>query len=206
MNRSVGAFFLVAALTLAAKSAAAQPAAILRGQVLEFRSEAPLTSVDIRLLDDRGRRVAGAITDGAGAFRFSVPRAGRYQLQSSSLGYASVTAPAIDLGLGDTIQVILHMAIDAVPLAPLEILARAKPVHAHSGLNAFADRARRQVGGRFLLRDQIDARSPRNVSDLLSTEGGVLVVGGGVFMNRLRCPPTIYLDGVKLPASRRALH
>jgi hypothetical protein len=87
----------VALLCLSGR-AAAQDNATIVGRVLEFTTDAPVAAVQVELLDSRQRRVGEAITDDAGAFRFTNVRAGSYQLRARSIGYREVTTPAVDSG------------------------------------------------------------------------------------------------------------
>ncbi|HUF67441.1 MAG TPA: carboxypeptidase-like regulatory domain-containing protein [Longimicrobiales bacterium] len=192
----------------AAQSAQAQVVTVLSGRTLDFVSEAPIATVEIELLDARQRRIASTISDSAGRFRFERHQSGSWQLRARSIGYQTVLTPPVDIAAGDTVDVVIRLGVDAVPLAPLEVVARAEPVHRHPGLAAFYRRVGRDLGGRFVLRAEIDERNQRLVTDLLTTTG-VHVIGNpsggdvGLYMKRLGCAPVVYLDGAPVGGGGR---
>jgi hypothetical protein len=187
----------------AAQSAQAQVVTVLSGRTLDFVSEAPIATVEVELLDERQRRIASTISDSAGRFRFERHQSGSWHLRARSIGYQTVLTPPVDIAAGDTVDVVVRLGVDAVPLAPLEVVARAETIHRYPGLAAFHRRVERDLGGRFILREEIDERSQRLVTDLLIT-AGVHVIGNasggevGLVMRRLNCIPMVYLDGAVL--------
>jgi len=194
--------FALMALLLAVP-AAAQERAVLLGRTLEFTTDAPVIEARVELRDARGRRVATTTSDSAGAFRFDRVVPGEYTLRVTAAGFRDVHTPAFAAQAGDPVDVVVRMGIDVVPLAPLEVTTRAQPLHRNVALSQFAERATRRVGGTFILREELEAREPRQVSDLLRTVGSFTVfdggagrsMGGTIFNNRAQCEPIVYLDG-----------
>jgi hypothetical protein len=189
------------ALLLCAAGAQAQNAGSIVGRVLEFASDSAVAEVRLELLDARDRSVATTTSDAAGAFQFRAVRAGAYRIRAGAIGYRQVTTPAVQVG-DETVHVIVRLGIDAVPLAPLEVVGRPAALHANLGVSEFMERAQRNMGGTFIMRDDIEARQPMHVSDMLQTVGSMTVVNrarGGVIHNaRTQCPPAVYVDGVEL--------
>jgi hypothetical protein len=192
---------------LATQSVEAQVVTVLSGRTLDFVSDAPIATVEVELLDGRQRRVASTITDSAGRFRFERHQSGSWYLRARSIGYQTVLTPPVDIAVRDTVDVVIRLGVDAVPLAPLEVVARAAPTHRHPGLAAFYRRVERDLGGRFVLREEIEERNQRLVTDLLTTTG-VHVLGNpsggdvGLYMKRLGCAPMVYLDGAPVTRGR----
>jgi hypothetical protein len=124
-------------------------------------------------------------------------------VKARRLGKVFGSSQGFELPSGDTVDVVIRLAVDAVPLAPLEVIARATPIHRNPGLAGFYRRVERSIGGRFVLRDEIETRNQRRVTDLLITTG-VSVIGvpeggyRGLFMKRSNCAPMVYLDGAPL--------
>jgi hypothetical protein len=190
---------------LAAQIGAAQGG--LRGQVLDEETGEGVAGVEVIFLDARERGRARAITDSLGLFRLSRVPAGRFSLRASRIGYADVTTPQWSLARADTLIVEIRIAQDAVLLAPLEIVARARPAPS-AVLDDFRWRMERGHGTYFG-RAEIVQRNPGYITDLLRTVPGVRVVSTGrgradmhVEMGRAlpgqgggACPVQVFLDG-----------
>lgn len=179
----------------------------LRGQVLDEETGEGVAGVEVTFLDARERARARVITDSLGLFRMSRVPAGPFALRTSRIGYADVTTPRWTLDRADTLIVEIRIAQDAVPLAPLEIVARARPAPS-AVLDDFRWRMERGHGTYFG-RAEIVQRNPGYITDLLRTVPGVRVVSTGrgrtdmhVEMGRAlpgqgggACPVQVFLDG-----------
>ena len=206
-GRALTAALAAVIVTTLATADAASQATLVTGTAIELESDLLLAGVEVELLDASGSRVTSAVTDSAGRFRLASRGSGSYNLRATSIGYRTVVTPVLELAAGDTLDVLLRLSVDAVPLAPLEVVARAAPRHLHPGLARFHERVERRLAGRFVLREEIETRAVRSASDLLITAGvtvrGDPYVGGpptgrGLFMRRTGCAPTVYIDGVKV--------
>jgi hypothetical protein len=135
-------------------------------------------------------------SDSSGFFSFARVRPGTYRLRAQSLGYRVVVTPEITVG-SDTVEVIVHLAVGAVPLAPLEVVTRAPPPRAHTNIElaGFYERSQRKMGGTFIMRDEIDMRNPTRVTDLLKTIGSLTVTGKVLVNTRCNNGPPVFLDG-----------
>jgi hypothetical protein len=107
--------------------------------------------------------------------------------------------PPSTLAAGDPLSLIVRIAVDAVPLAPLEVVARPRLLHPNIAISDFLERARRGMGGAFLMRAEIEQRLPRQVTDLIRTASSMIVIdharGGVVLNNRTQCAPSVWIDG-----------
>jgi hypothetical protein len=206
MNRI---FRTVVPLLLAAIVAPAANAQVVTGRVLDAGSDAPLAEVQVRLETVEGRGVSSAVTDTAGAFAVQAPRFGQFVLVAGMAGMATVSTEPSAVEAGTT-EVVLRMAVEAVPLEPLTVEARGRP--ADLGLlTGYYDRMQwnERVGvGRFITRDVIDARNPVDMSDMLREIPRVSVSrarGTGAFVTmrgaRGDCTPALFVDGAR--ANRR---
>jgi hypothetical protein len=99
---------------------------------------------------------------------------------------------------GEPVDVIVRLDVDAVPLAPLEIVGRAAPLHTNVQLSAFLKRAQQNCGGTFIMPEEIDTRNPTHVSQLIATIPSFLVASGRLVNERSNCAPMVYLDGRRL--------
>jgi hypothetical protein len=175
---------------------AAQTTAI-GGRVVDFATEAGIGSARVELLDAGGRRVAAATADSAGGFIFRGVRPGLYRLAAESLGYQRAVTPEFAAADEGPVGVIVRLAVGAVPLAPLEVTTRPIRLHPNPGLADLYRRAERGMGGTFVMREELEQRSPANVIDLLYEIPGFtfLVTNQVLVSNRAQCGPAVYLDG-----------
>ena len=170
---------------------------VLTGRAMDLDSEEPVISASVELLHS-GEAEVSVATDSQGRFRFENVPEGTYEIRGEALGYESVETPSFEFVEGDTTEVVLWMDVDAVPLAPLEIRAEASSAHQSSALQGFYDRKGRDMGGRFLTRDDVEQSTPARTSDLLQRMGGFQVTGSNIVNRRLGCVPSIYLDGMRI--------
>jgi hypothetical protein len=177
---------------------------LLTGRTLEFVTDQAVAGARIELLESRGRRIAVATSDSTGVFRFEKVAPGEYSLRASAYGFRDVTTPAFNAAAGEPVDVVVRLGIDVVPLAPLEVVTRPAALHRNVALSGFMERATRTMGGAFVMREELEERSPRQVSDMLRTVGSFTVLdpaggrsmGGTIFNNRAQCEPLVYLDGI----------
>ena len=194
-------FFSSAAL-LAPGSIRAQE---LIGRVVDARSNAAVSAATIRLL--AGDSVI-ALTEASdsGTFSIHADSAGTYGLRVERIGYATARLGPVHLEVGARTDVLLRIAVDAVPLDALTVVSESvMPWLSRVG---FYDR-RRLGAGRFIERADIVKRDPRRTSDLLRSmpglkltathDGGVDVMmraAGTTSITNRNCRPQIYLDGI----------
>lgn len=188
--------------------------ATIRGQVVDARTEVGISGALVEFLDTRDRIRRRTTADEEGRFVLMRLDPGPFTLRASHPSFVRTQTPRWWVESGDVLTVTIHMHPEVVPLAPLEVTARARtrsPV-----LSGFYDRLQRRTTGSFITRDEIEDRNPARVTDLLETLPGVTLdhaQGGSartVVMARSlpgfgrppgargdhSCPVQIYVDGM----------
>jgi hypothetical protein len=191
---------LAAVLLFGAPAADAQVR--LQGRVIEDSSEQPIAGATVVLYQNgNGRRIGRQVTDATGHFGFVISEHGRVQMQVEHIGYRRTTTPALDLGTYTFYRVEVRMDVEAVLLAPLEVMSRSRSDVAPT-LAGFEQRRASGLGW-FVTRREIEQRNPSRVSDLLATAPGVAIQRRIVFMARAGspCPAQIYVDGFHINRS-----
>jgi hypothetical protein len=198
---------------IVASAAGAQmsPVIDLEVTVLDARTDEPVVGATVifRTLwgDDLGRRQSDAL----GKVTFQVRRhLGGIRIRAGRQGYRMLDTPRLDLSGHDYFGLVVRMDVEAIPLAPLEVVARGRRYFVDRShiLEGFDHRVRLGFGTYFT-RDQIEEIGPLRVSDLLRRVPGVTIVPGGtrtepvLSMNRAQfgsgggsCPVQIFMDGM----------
>lgn len=181
----------------------------IRGRALDDLNEAGLREAKLEFLDDLRRVRRTTLTDSAGYFLLADLPPGPFRLRVTQMGYLRTTTPTWWVEAGEVLDVVVRMRPDAVPLAPLEVIALSRmslPV-----LSGFYRRSESAVSGTFLDREDIEAKKASRVTDLLADLPGVrlerasgyagqaqaITLGRAMFSSRGgRCPVQVYVDGV----------
>jgi hypothetical protein len=185
------------ALAFAAPAVAQSGASTLTGRVVDAVSGAAVVGASVHLIDSTERRVATSTTDTAGVFRFLRVGTGKFTAGVTAPGYAATTTPSFVVDDDRPIDLLVRLGVDAVPLDPLTVTVRQPPPFINPALTGFSLRARRGIGGHFFTQDELEARRPRQLSDLLRTTGNFMVDNGRRMIrnNRTGCEPAVFLDG-----------
>lgn len=173
---------------------------LLRGRVLDAAASSGIATVRIELLS--GSRSHGTvISDSLGRFALAAPRAGKYELRAARIGYTETLIPRLDLLGSETVEIEITMAVDAVPLAPLRVVARGRTPSSRLRTVGFYDREEHGVGT-FLTRYEIEKKGGTLLSDVLRSVNGVRLMRADrtgrtwdVRLRNPRCPPSVYIDG-----------
>jgi hypothetical protein len=188
-------------VTLAALLCAAVPAAAqsVHGRVLERGTDRPVAAVRVELRN--GSSVRGhALTDTTGTFEMDVPGAGQYRFAADRVGYASMLSDAVQIDYMDSVDVVFHIATEAVALQPVEV--KATPRQPPAWLAGFYDRLRGNHNGRFITRDRIEASHAVRTTDILRRVAGLSFrptrAGSYAIRGRGGCEPLVYIDGVQV--------
>ncbi len=183
----------------------------IMGQVVDERSETGIPGAEVEFLDEsRGVR-ARTVTDDEGYFALHRLPPGSFRLRVRQLGYMETTTPAWWVQTGEVLSVIVRLQPDAILLAPLEVTGLSRPLHVPA-LEGFYRRLESSVGGIYFTREEIEARNPARITDLLVDVPGVRLQqapspGPGQLMvvsfaRTLRgrgggdCPVQVFVDGV----------
>lgn len=200
--RLIGLLAVFAALSLAAPLAG-QQRVLVEGRVLDHENRRPLSFADITVRQPDGRFVQQLQADSAGRFEFVVSRLSAIQLRVERLGYRANTTPVLRFDDKKYFKVEVTLDAEAILLAPLEVV-----VWSEVDRSPFLDNFRRrlQTGlGIYITREEIEARNPSFVSDMLRTVPGVSFGTGGrgdrasIQMARsagMRCYTQIFVDGM----------
>ncbi len=191
------ATLFLGAILVAASAAAAQVHVV--GRVVENETSDPIVGVDITVRGPAGGYLGHRVTDENGAFQYEASRISGIKLRAQRLGYRPNTTPVLFFDNHDFYEVEIRLDRDAVLLAPLEVIARSA-VESSPVLADFRHRLEHGMG-RYLTRDEIEARNPSFVSDMLLEIPGVRLQAGGTGTRRIvrmraNCPAQIFVDGV----------
>lgn len=194
--------FLVLALVLPAPSAGQ---VWIVGRIIDDVTEAPLGQAEITLLARDGAVLARTLSSADGSFEFEVERASAVRIMASRLSYTTNTTPLLHFDHRKFFQVEVRLDPDAILLAPLEVIAWSE-VDRSPLLENF--RLRLRTGnGVYITREQVEARNPLHVTDLLREVPGLMVTGSGqgsrptVRVSRSlsgNCATQIFVDGFLL--------
>jgi hypothetical protein len=198
--------FLVALFSFALSGAATPAAAqVVKGRVLLAGGDRPVAGAAVTLHAADGRRVAGATTDSAGAFRLTAPRLGSFTLRAEQLGMATVETTPLALTLAQEVEVEIRMDRTVVPLQPLTVKARSSMDLGY--LAGYFERVQRHelVGAGFVFtRDQIEERQAVDVADILRDLPSVSIIQSAGRLpavlfrtGRGECSPKVYVNGVR---------
>jgi len=187
-------------LGLAGVSGAAQEVPVARtgrivGTVVEAQSRTPIAGAEV-VLSEAGRKT---FADRDGRFAFMLLDAGTVRLKISSLGYAD-SEGSVEVEAGRVVEVEVILDVEPLSLDPITVTAtRGDERLVLPGLKDIE--ARRSSGwGQFILEEDIQGRAPARVTDLLQGSTGVEVLANGqaILMRRTQCPPTVYIDDVRV--------
>jgi iron complex outermembrane receptor protein len=168
MRSVAGRILAVLALLLLAAIPARGQTGTLSGRVMDADSGETIANAVIRVLGAGGREVAGDLTDSDGRFELQVP-AGSYQVEFTSLGYASRRLDAtVVAGAAETMSVAL--VVEAVQLNPIVVSASRRE---QKRLDAPA-------AVEVVEKEEIRERSAPTVIDHVKGEAGVDVAQTGL--------------------------
>jgi hypothetical protein len=188
----VGALLAMVCLTPAVFAQTKRSAVIL-GTVADS-SLRPVIGADVSFAGS----LLHVATDSLGRFRVTNVPAGHFVLVARGIGYAPATS-LVDVTDGDTLRLAFTLDRSAQTLETVVVKERSLSRH----LAEFEQR--RKAGmGRYFTRDDIEAKNPATIADLIRTTFGVRIqparAGSGSFAvsSRRGCPLEVYLDGMPM--------
>lgn len=197
---------LFASALLSAPAAAQGRSEIrLYGRVVDDETTAPITGATVELLGIRGSILARAITDRSGTFSFTAHPRAAFRFRASRIGYRRTDTPTLWTDERDTLHIEIRLDEEAVLLAPLEVTAWSRRVRPSPVTEGFRDRMASGLGY-FLTREDVEARKPVHVTDMLASIPGVQLRTSGrgtrrqIFLTRTgdNCPAQVFVDGFLL--------
>lgn len=189
---------LVGAAIIAATPLRGQAPIILTGTVTDS-SGAPIIGASVSVVG-----VAGDVTTSEkGVFQLSTTSASGIKVKVRRLGFAPLVREiAVD---GSSPMNRLQLILSAIPVSLKPVVVEASHVEYSGRLAGYYQRLQRRTGGYFISREEIDRKSFRDLSQLLSGVPGINAFalrsgGGAVRMRGQACRPLVWLDGVAMPA------
>ncbi|HUG39742.1 MAG TPA: TonB-dependent receptor [Longimicrobiales bacterium] len=183
----------------------------IRGAVVDDESSRPITGSLVQVFDQAGARVSASQTGSDGRFHVRLPNAGSYALSAERLGYGWAVARSLHVRVGEVLELELRLPRLPIPLEPLTV--RVERRLAHLERVGFYQRERMGIG-RFITAEDIEARRPLILTDVLRGEPSVRVLntpdGAGhviafrgahtmyLAMGHDACLPVVVLDGTRL--------
>ncbi|MGW8266388.1 MAG: carboxypeptidase regulatory-like domain-containing protein [Longimicrobiales bacterium] len=172
---------------------------VFRGRVVDHETGEALYGAAVSLAAGPGGTpgLGTRVTNQDGRFLFRPVPPGTYNLTVTLLGYRTLREPLL-VEVQTDLEVVLKLAVSPVELDPIEVVVEQQI----RGPLADFER-RRQLGmGTYFTREDIEARNPYVITDLLRTVPGVRVMPAGQFGEqaiRLRgnCRPEIIVDGIR---------
>jgi hypothetical protein len=188
----------------------------VEGQVVADGTRAPVMGAQVVLVDVDGVGRASMRTDSIGAFTLDAPGAGRYRLRVERPGYQPYDSPVLPLERGETIAVEVRLGPGAIPLEPLVVVGRSRPLPGRA--TEFHERRNHPARtGFFITREDMEKNGlGARTSDVLVRAPGVVLtpIPGyqpgaipGFRVNMLGsaagemdgvCTPALFLDGAPL--------
>jgi len=172
---------------------------VFRGRVVDHATGEALYGAAVSLASGPGGTpgLGTRVTGEDGRFLFRPVPPGTYNLTVTLLGYRTLREPMPVEGQTD-LQVVLKLAVSPVEMDPIEVVGERQL----RGPMADFERRRQRGIGTYITREEIEARNPYVLTDLLRMVPGLRVVPGGPFGEqaiRLRgnCQPEIIVDGVR---------
>jgi hypothetical protein len=101
-------------------------AQVVSGRLIDDATGEAVAGAQIALLGPDDRTKAGAISSDDGSFLLRADEHGWYRLRGQRLGYATTTSPPLDLVENDRLEVEFRLAAEAIPLAPLTVVAQSR--------------------------------------------------------------------------------
>ncbi len=198
--------FLLSLLLTMVATAPAQGQVKIVGRVIDDLTGWPLNASQVTARARDGRFLARAEADSAGAFEIVVRNVSAVQLDVRRLGYKPNKMPLLHFDQRDFFEVEIRLDADAILLAPLEVVTWSV-----LGPSPFLEGYRQRLrtgNGIFITREEIEARRPALMVDLLREIPGVTVSGASsgnrpsVAVARAQataqlsgCEAQIYVDG-----------
>ena len=172
---------------------------ILRGTVVAYESGEPLQGAAVSLAagPDGTPGIGTRVTDSNGFFRFDRVPSGTYRLRVTLLGYHD-TLDTLAVAPGADLEISHVLSVSPIPLDPIVVVTESRD---RGFLRGFEDR-RQTRSGTFFDRQDIEARNPFVLTDLLRLVPGARVIPAGSRGNTVRlrggCRPSLWVDGVPL--------
>jgi hypothetical protein len=116
----------VAVLALGVAGTGSISAQIIRGQIVDGATQAPIPGAFIVLLDSAGTQRGAVLSGEGGTFILHVSEAGRYRLRAERIGYADMLSEPLRVDQGRTVTYRFGITVKAVDLEGLKITGKGR--------------------------------------------------------------------------------
>jgi len=192
------AFALALLALLVADGLAAQT---LRGRVAEGRTQEPLSSVLISLLDEDANILTQVETSESGGFVLDVPGPGEYYVRGERLSFTTVTDGIFYFANEDAeMSIALFMLPQPTELEGIDVQIERQQVRRRLRSSGFYQRAAMGIG-RFIGPDEIERRPVFLFADFLRGIPGVTFQNEQIFFRgglEGTCAPNFFIDGTRV--------
>lgn len=195
---------LLAAASVVLSAPAAPAQTLVRGILLDAASGGPIPQGTVVISANRGRWQRAIQTDSVGCFEFQDVSPGPYRLRASRVGYRDAVGN-LALSADSVVDLEIRLAVATVVLAPVTVTSRStrdvSPV-----LRGFYQRME-SGAGRFISREEIEARQPVRITDMLRNipnlrasppRGGASGSSFSQGSNSDRCSVVFFVDGMRI--------
>jgi hypothetical protein len=182
-------------------------ASVVRGQVLEHETGAPLAGAAVSLASGPGgtKGIGTRVTSADGRFLFRQVPSGSYRMIVTLIGYRDLR-DTVRVGPESDLELRLPLSISPVRLEPIVVEAERRM----RGVLRDFERRRRTRSGTFFDREDIEERDPMLLTDLFRMVPGARVVPDGLYDYAVRlrgnCRPALWVDGHPLYAAEGMNH
>jgi hypothetical protein len=181
----------------------------IQGRVVDPATGAPVPNAEVTVNWTQGEVTSTEITNSQGFFRVLTPWIGTFVLRADALGYKPLQSDTVPIEPGKLTVVEIELPPEPIALDPLVVVAESRAFHLD--VNGFYERAQRGFG-HFITPEEIEARKPVGLSDLLRDVPGLRVAatafGTQVLFQKpsmtitgdpeTYCEPRLYVDGMQV--------
>jgi hypothetical protein len=187
--------------TCAALVASPLSAQSIRGRVVDESSGEAVSGVSAVLVNPSGVQQGATQSDPRGRFVLRAPAPGRYRIRVFHIGYGDFYSDLFEVEANETVEVDVRLSMRPIAVDSLVVTTERRLRQLER--TGFYERQRSGFG-RFITREQIEARAGGTVFDLLRNYPSVRVINvGGGGMDRdlvMRAGASMSMRGVCLPS------
>lgn len=176
----------------------------VQGIVIDVKTNEPIKSVVVMIIDTANVICAMQNTDSTGVFNITGIKHDRIIVRTYRLGYVSTTTGPYNLALHDTLKMVIRL--EAIPIVLKEAVVTAKKIDPYLERAHFYERKKMGMG-HYVTWDDFKDRGLSSVYDILRGIPGVIVRGENISLARYSASsigstatqPLIYVDGILMP-------
>jgi len=183
LRSRIGGLLLLACL---ASQADAQAQTTLRGTIVDAVTGQPVSTADVRAVDEGGVVRGTTISNSRGEFTVQIGEGGRFTLTFRHVAYVQVVSEPLELTTGDHLQIAVRLDPGVVVLDAITVTAaRSYEMIRIAEFRERAELSRRMGRGRIYMREDLERMRPVTAQEVID-----------LFNWRNRCQPTVLLDGL----------